>query len=146
MAHNNLNGKKAISQLVREAAARHYRLRQALKAGPLIGRDVLRQMPYEALVPTLSLGKYWEAVQPGEIPGLDNPIRGDCQLVVRPISVQRKAEEHRQREAVGRLRQHEQGLLSGNLPNVRLDSTHPSATGSNKIKHGYERIAVPRDE
>src|SRR5262245_2671997 len=102
--------------------------------------------PIESLVPVGDQRRYWEAVQEGDIPEFSGVERGGCKLYVRPITLQEKAEQHRNREAKGRIKQHEQSLMGGNLPGVTLDAGHSTARQSNRVRHGYERISVPRDE
>jgi hypothetical protein len=104
-------------------------------------------MPYESLVPSGDMRKFWTPVQADDdIPGLDNPERGGCRLFVRPVQMQKKIDEHHQREAASRLRDHEEAMLHGDLRNVTLDAGHASARASNKVRHGYERISVVGDE
>ena len=104
--------------------------------------ETVMGQPVESLL-TNDPRKYWEAVQPGELEGFDDVEKGGCRLYVRPISEQQKADEHAQREATARIKEKEAQLLSGELPGVRLDSKHPSAIGSNKIRHHYGPI--PQD-
>src|SRR5262245_53233299 len=98
--------------------------------------------PVESLL-TNDPRKYWECVQPGVIEGFDDVEKGGGRLYVRTISEQQKADEHQRREAVNRIREKEAALVAGELPGVRLDSKHPSAVGSNKIRHSYGPI--PQD-
>src|SRR5262245_44889708 len=102
--------------------------------------------PIESLVPVGDQRRYWEAVQEGDIPDFQGVERGGCRLYVRPVTLQERAEQHRQREATSRIKVQEARLRGGDFPGVTLDSRHSSALRSNSIKHGYERVAVPGDE
>jgi hypothetical protein len=99
----------------------------------------------EQLMPVGDQRRYWTFVEPGDIPGLQSVERGGCRLMVRPIELQEKIEEHHRKEAAAKVLEREQAMLSGELTGITLDPRHPSARASNKIAHNWERINVPQD-
>ena len=65
-------------------------------------------------------------------------------LMARPIELSNRAKRNDKRAAQEQVMVKEQALRGGDLP-VSLDSTHPTAVGSNKINKSFERIAIPED-
>jgi hypothetical protein len=102
--------------------------------------------PVEQLCPVGDQRRFWTAVQEGDLPDFHGVERGGMRLHVRPVQLQAQAEEYRQNEATRRLRDHEESILGGNIGGITLDAGHASARASNKVRHGYERVAVVGDE
>jgi hypothetical protein len=89
----------------------------------------------------------WQAVQPGEIPGLDTTAIGGCVLMARPAVISAKAKARDQAEARSRITTMEQRHMLGDLGTaVTLDSRHSSAKAFNHHKRSLERLQIPGDE
>ena len=102
--------------------------------------------PIESLMAVGDMRKYWEPVQEGDIPEFSGVERGGLRLYVRPKTLQQKAEDHRAKAASDQVKNHEHAMLGGDLRgNTPFDTKHLSVRQSNKINHGYERVAVPAE-
>lgn len=82
-------------------------------------------------------GKFMPKGRTGEI------ILDGMVLMVRPREMTEKAELKERRKALEQVAIKERALRSGDLPNVSLDSQHPSAVNTNRVSKTYERVEIP---
>ena len=66
-------------------------------------------------------------------------------LMARPKELSDRARKRDRRLANEQVQIKEQSLRGGDLPGVSLDTSHPSAIGSNRINKSVERIVAPED-
>ena len=64
-------------------------------------------------------------------------------LMMRPKEMSLKAERNDKRKAYEQVAIKEAALTGGDLPGVSLDTSHPSARNSNRIKKSREAIEIP---
>ena len=66
-------------------------------------------------------------------------------LMARPKEMTDRAKQKERRKALEQVAIKEAALTGGDLTNVTLDATHPSAVNSNRISKSYERISIPEE-
>lgn len=66
-------------------------------------------------------------------------------LMARPKEMTDKAKRKERMKALEQVAIKEAALKGGDLTNVTLDATHPSAVNSNRISKSYERISIPEE-
>lgn len=64
-------------------------------------------------------------------------------LMMRPKEMSVKAERNDKRKAYEQVAIKEQALTGGDMPGVSLDTSHPSARNSNRIRKSREAIDIP---
>jgi len=78
--------------------------------------------------------------------GKDGEIKMDGSvLMARPLELSLKAKRADRRAALEQVAVKEQGLISGDIKGVALDTQHTTALRSNKINKSFERISIPEE-
>ena len=84
-------------------------------------------------------GKFMPSGKEGEIK-MDGLV-----LMTRPMELSIRARARDRRSALEQVAVKEQGLMSGDIQGVGLDTRHASALKSNRINKSIERISIPED-
>jgi hypothetical protein len=71
------------------------------------------------------------------------PTIDGLQLMIRPVDTDDEARQHERRKASAVVQTKREGLLSGAIPGVTLDSRHVSARRTSKINRSYKRLEIP---
>lgn len=66
-------------------------------------------------------------------------------LMARPLHISQRAKQQDRRSALEQVSIKEASLRGGDIQNISLDTTHPSALRSNRIDKSYERIVIPKE-
>lgn len=78
--------------------------------------------------------------------GKDGEIKMDgLVLMARPLELSQRARRNERRAALEQVAVKEQGLISGDIKGVALDTQHSTALKSNRINKSFERIAIPEE-
>lgn len=85
-------------------------------------------------------GIWMQKDAPGEI------NHGGLVLMARPNELQRRARLKQEMEANEAIRIREAALKGGDIPDVTMDTQHPSARQYNRINRTMERVQIPDDK